>query len=160
MMDTEDLSILGCHNGETDMFEKFEISPSAHDMWSQLYRPVQRFGEQVAEFFSPSSEAATTEHNYEIIVELPGVSEKDISVEVTDGRLIITGEKRAAHEEKGKDYYFSERVYGKFRRVFSLPDDADTSKIAATQKDGVLTIMIAKVAPKLAESKKIDIVRG
>jgi len=142
------------------MFEKLEVAPTVHDMWSQLYQPVRRFGEQVAEFFSPNSEAATTEHNYEIVLELPGVSDKDISVEVADGRLIITGQKRAAHEEKGRDYYFSERVYGKFRRAFILPDDADQSKIVATQKDGVLTIMITKIAAKKTESKKIDIVRA
>ncbi len=142
------------------MFEKVELSPTVQDMWSQFYRPVQRFGERVSEFFSPNSEAATTADNYEITLELPGVGDEDISVEVNDGRLTVTGEKRSTHEEKNKDFYFSERIYGKFRRTFRLPDDADAEKIAATHKDGVLTIKIAKVAPKAVESKKIDIVRA
>jgi len=142
------------------MFEKLDLSPSARDMWAQFYRPVQRFGERVVEFFSPNSEAATTPHNYEVTLELPGVSDEDISVEVGDGSLTVTDEKRSTHEEKDKDFYFSERLYGKFRRTFRLPDDADADKISATHKDGVLTIKIAKAPAKEVKSKKIDIVRA
>lgn len=142
------------------MVEKLETPQTLHDVWSQLYGPVQRFGERVAEFFSPSSEAATTDHNYEISLELPGVDEKDISVEVDDGRLTVTGEKRLSREEKDKNYYFSERVYGKFRRSFRLPSDADADKIVASYRDGVITIKIAKTEPQSAKPKKIDIVKA
>ncbi|NQV44025.1 MAG: Hsp20/alpha crystallin family protein [Rhodospirillales bacterium] len=139
------------------MVEKSEVSPNPADWWSQFYAPVRQFGERVAEFFSPNSEAATTDNAYEITVELPGVSEDEITVEVHDGKLTVTGEKRAAREEKGKNYYFSERVYGSFRRAFRLPVDANEEKISALHKDGVLTILIDKVAPNTPEPKKIKI---
>jgi len=57
----------------------------------------------VAEFFSPSSEAATTERNYEIYVELFVDAEKDIAIEVNDGQLTVTGGKCVG---KNKSYYF------------------------------------------------------
>ena len=142
------------------MVEICELSSTAADDWSQQFTPVRRFGESVAEFFSPSSEAATTIDNYEISIELPGVGDDDNAVEIHDGRLTVSGEKRSSHEEKANNFYFSERTYGKFRRGFRLPDDADDSKVPATHKDGVLTIQIAKVAPTAAKVKTVEIVRG
>ncbi len=141
------------------MVEKSDVTPNPSDWWSQFYAPVRQFGERVAEFFSPSSEAATTDENYEITVELPGVGEEDIAVEVHDGRLTVSGEKRAAKEEKGKNYYFSERVYGSFSRAFRLPEDADTDNITANHKDGVLTVTIRKLAPATVEPKKIKVTK-
>ena len=142
------------------MVEKSELSRNVPDWWSQMFAPVRQFGERIAEFFAPSSEAAATEDAYEITVELPGVSDADIHAEVRDGRLTITGEKRADREEKGKDYYFSERVYGSFRRTFRLPDDADADKIQATHKDGVLSLRIPKQKPRSPEGKRIKIAAG
>jgi len=142
------------------MVEKTDVAPHLPDWWSQFYAPMQQFGHKVAEFFSPSAEAAFTDEAYEIALELPGVADEDISVEVQDGRLTVTGEKRSAHEETGKGFYFSERVYGTFRRAFKLPDDADESRIHAVHKDGVLTVMIAKHAPKAAKATKVEVSAG
>ena len=141
------------------MVEKAELTPHAADWWSQFMGPVRQFGERVAEFFAPSSEAATTTDAYEITMELPGVSEEDMHVEMHDGRLTVSGEKRSSHEEKGKNFYFSELTYGRFQRSFRLPDDADAGKIDAGHKDGVLTIRIAKLAPKSPEARKIEVTR-
>jgi len=142
------------------MITKSDLSPSENDWFSQFYAPVRQFGAKVADFFAPSSEASTTNENYEISVELPGVSDDEITVEVHDGQLTVTGEKRSQQEEKGKNYYFSERVYGSFQRRFRLPDDANLEKVEANQKDGVLTIKIAKLKPKTANPKKIAIQRN
>jgi len=142
------------------MIEKSDLSPSVPDWFSQFYGPVRRFGERVAEFFSPSSDAAKTDDYYEVNLELPGVGEDDITVEIHDGRLTVSGEKRSAHEEKGKDFFFSERSYGHFQRVFRLPADADEDKVAATHKDGVLSIRIAKSKPEATKAKSIRINRG
>ncbi len=142
------------------MVEKSEVSSNPSDWWSQFYSPVRQFGDRVAEFFSPNSEAATTDEAYEISVELPGVGEDEITVEVHDGKLTVTGEKRAAHEETGKNYYFSERLYGSFRRAFRLPADADAENVIATHKDGVLTILVKKVTPSMPAPKKIKVSRS
>ncbi|MAN80637.1 MAG: glutamyl-tRNA amidotransferase [Rhodospirillaceae bacterium] len=142
------------------MVEKSDFSSAIPSWFNQMYEPMRRVGEKVAEFFSPSSEAATTESYYEISVELPGVSDEDIRVEVHDGRLSVTGEKRSERHKENKSYFFSERTYGKFQRVFRLPADADESKVSAAHKDGVLTIKIAKSAPQEKGAKSIPINKG
>lgn len=139
------------------MLQKPEMTPN---FWSHIQSPLRHFGERVAEFFSPSSEAATTKDAYEISVELPGVAEKDIAVDLHGDQLTVTGEKRAEREETGKDYYFSERSFGKFRRSFRLPADADAARISATHKDGVLTIAIPKVNEPANQAKRIEVKRA
>ncbi|MEQ8667164.1 MAG: Hsp20/alpha crystallin family protein [Rhodospirillales bacterium] len=142
------------------MVEKSDLTGNVPDWFSQFYGPVRRFGEKVAEFFSPDADAAATDAYYEVCVELPGVSEEDMKVEVHDGRLSVTGEKRAVRKEEGKNFFFSERSYGRFQRVFRLPPDADEAKISASHKDGVLTIRIAKAKAEAPQAKSIPIDRG
>lgn len=142
------------------MIEKSDLASAPNDWWSTFYRPVQQFGHQVAEFFSPSSDAAVSDDCYEINLELPGVSDDDISIEAHDNRLTVTGEKKSSHEESGKNFYFSERVHGTFRRTFRLPADADDERFEAKHKDGVLTIRVAKTQPTTPNPKKIAINQG
>jgi len=120
---------------------------------------VRRLTPTCQSALSAASVRAMNARCYEITVELPGVSEDEITVEVHDGRLTVAGEKRAAREEKGKDYYFSERVYGSFRRAFRLPADADEDNILAEHRDGVLTIRVAKLAPNAPEPRKIKVAK-
>lgn len=142
------------------MVQSTDPSPYPHDWWSHLPNPLRQFGERVAQFFSPSAEAAATTESYEIALELPGVAEDDIHLEVRGDRLLVTGEKRARREESGRNYYFSERIYGQFRRTFRLPADADPDEAVAAHKDGVLTVTVPKLAPQQSESKRIPVGRG
>jgi HSP20 family protein len=99
---------------------------------------------------SPAVDVVEKDNAYEVTVELPGMSEKDIDVKLAGGMLTITGEKSEEKEEKKKDIYVSERRYGSFQRSFSVPDDVDAEKLAASVKNGVLTVTM----PKSAEAKK------
>ncbi|MBD3798262.1 MAG: Hsp20/alpha crystallin family protein, partial [Campylobacterales bacterium] len=87
--------------------------------------------------------------------DLPGVDKKDINVDIKDGVLTISGERKFKEEVNEKDFYKMESFYGKFQRSFSLPDDIDNDKIDANTENGVLNVFIPKSAPK--ESKKIEI---
>lgn len=142
------------------MVQSNDPSLQADDWWSHVFNPMRRFGERVAQFFSPSAEAAATGEAYEIAVELPGISEDEIHLQVQGDRLLVTGEKRAQREESGRDYYFSERVYGHFRRSFQLPGDADLAGVSAVHKDGVLTVTVPKLASPAPEGTRIPIGRG
>jgi HSP20 family protein len=108
----------------------------------------------------PSLNIAETEKEYTITVEVPGVDEKDLHLELADGTLTITGEKKLEKEEKEKNFYRMERTYGSFRRVLSLPEDADDESVEASYKNGVLTIRLSRKAdaggkePKRIEIKK------
>lgn len=139
------------------MVEKSELAANAPDWWSQFFTPVRQFGEKVADFFSPNSEAAATEDCYEISVELPGVSEDEIVVEVHDGRLVVLGEKTVTREEHGKRYYFSERAYGKFQRSFRLPEDADIDRTTANHENGLLTVLVPKKTPSAGKPRAIKV---
>ena len=96
----------------------------------------------------------------EINFELPGVAQKDITVTMQDGMLTVSGEKRIEHEEKGKEYYFSERAFGRFQRSFRLPADVDDADIEASFKDGVLAVRIPKSGPPPDRSRRIDVKSG
>jgi HSP20 family protein len=98
------------------------------------------------------------ENGTEFIVkaELPDVKKEDIKVNVENGILWISGERKAEKEEKGVKFHRLERAYGRFERSFTLPDEADPDKITSEYKEGVLTIHLPKspnVKTKTAKSR-------
>lgn len=94
---------------------------------------------------------------YEVSIDLPGLSEADVHIEVAGQALHIWGEKEAVSESKNKQYYRAERRFGAFQRLLSLPDDADRDAIAAVMKDGVLTIRIPRRAAAPESVRRIPI---
>ena len=92
----------------------------------------------------PAADICETENGFEIRAELPGVSEDDINVSVTDNLLTIKGEKRQEENSEGKNYHRVERRYGSFQRSFTLPRHVETDGIKAGFTDGVLTLEIPK----------------
>jgi len=105
----------------------------------------------------PAVDITAKDGSYEVTAELPGIDEKDIDVKLGGGMLTIKGQKKAEKQEKNKDYVLSERSYGAFERSFSVPEGVDAGKVAATFKNGVLTVTLPKtpVAQKL--EKKIAV---
>jgi HSP20 family protein len=85
--------------------------------------------------------------------ELPGMTKDDIQLSIAANVLTLKGEKKKEEEDKGKDYYRSERVYGAFMRALPLPAEIDPEKVHATFKNGVLEIRL----PKSEEAKKREI---
>ncbi len=128
--------------------------------WPSLYDPLRQVGQRVADWLAPASEASTSDNQYRITVELPGVEEKDIDLSVEDGVVTLKGEKRTEREEKGETWFFSERQYGAFSRSFRLPPDADADNVDAHLKDGVLTVIVPKAAPAKPEASKVQIRKG
>jgi HSP20 family protein len=107
---------------------------------------------------APQIDVSETDAEVKIEAELPGLDEKDIEVVLSDGRLIIKGEKRQETEEKKKDYHMVERAYGSFARSITLPFMADPDKVKARFAKGVLTVTVPK--PPEAKEKKIAIGKG
>ncbi len=104
-------------------------------------------------YWMPTVDISETENYFEIRAELPGVSESDVNISVTDNRLTVKGEKRQEAETDGKNYHRVERRYGNFQRSFTLPRNVETSNIKAGYTDGVLTLTI----PKAEEAKPTEI---
>lgn len=111
-------------------------------------------GEHIS--WKPTVDIAETETGFEVRAELPGVTENDVHVSVTDNLLTIKGEKRQENAEDSKNYRRVERRYGSFERRFTLPPKVETDNIKAEFKDGVLTLSIPK--PEEAKPKEIPIV--
>jgi len=106
---------------------------------------------------SPAVDIVEKDNSYEIVAELPGLDEKHVEVNFTNGRLTIKGEKQEEKEEKKKDYYLHERHFGSFERSFRVPDGVDAAKIEAIFKKGILTITLPKTAEAKQSEKKIAI---
>jgi len=108
-------------------------------------------------FLKPMVDIGASDKDYSINVEIPGVEQKDIKLEIANNTLTISGEKKQEREEKEKGYYRMERSYGAFQRVLSLPDDADQDELKATFKNGVLTITMPRKALPHSDIKQIEI---
>jgi len=116
--------------------------------------PLTRLGAGV---LKPTLDIGATDEEYTISVEVPGVDEKDIQLELVGDTLTIRGEKRQEREERGRNFYRMERAYGTFQRILSLPEDADQDHIEASFNKGVLTITIPRRAQRREAGKTIEI---
>jgi HSP20 family protein len=90
-------------------------------------------------------------------VELPGLKKEDVKVEVADGYLTISGERKRETEEKKKDFYRSEREYGGFYRAVPLPEGVKLDDVIATFADGVLEVSMPLPAIEKPVARAIEI---
>jgi HSP20 family protein len=81
-----------------------------------------------------------------IMSELPGLTEEDIDIQVSDGVLSLKGEKKYPIEGERDNFYRLERPYGKFNRSFAIPNTVDISTVKANLKDGLLKVTLKKKA--------------
>ncbi len=109
----------------------------------------------VAEW-APVVDIIEDEKAYVIKAELPDMKKEDVHVQLENGVLTLSGERRVERDEKTRKYHRIERAYGVFARSFELPENIDANKISASYKDGVLTVAVAKseqALPKQIEVK-------
>jgi HSP20 family protein len=105
--------------------------------------------------WAPLVDITEDEKEYLIKAELPEVKQEEVKVSLQDDVLSISGERKFEKEEKGKKYHRVERAYGSFSRSFSLPQDADSGKVQAEFKDGVLKVHLPK--SEKAKPKSIEV---
>jgi len=103
----------------------------------------------------PKVEVKENGKAYTVTIELPGLDEKDVKVQVEDDVLTISGEKKV--EQTDDKMHYTERSYGSFTRAFTLPVDADRDGISAKFAKGVLELEIAKTANPPAQVKQVAI---
>lgn len=107
--------------------------------------------------WAPSCDISETEEEYRVNAELPKIGKEGVHVTLDNGILTIQGERREEKEEKGVKFHRKELAYGSFVRRFTMPDDADASKVEATFKEGMLNIVIPKSKVKPPTVKEIAI---
>jgi HSP20 family protein len=107
--------------------------------------------------YSPKIDVSCEDKHYEIILDVPGLTESDISINVKGDVLTISGQKEEKTENNDKHFYRVERSYGSFQRTLSLPDDASVDDISASLKNGVLTLEIPRQSNETENTRKISI---
>lgn len=120
------------------------------------YYPIESEEGSISSF-RPTVSTREGEFAYHIEVDLPGVKKEDISIDIKDNQLVISGERSFKEERKEKDYYKLESSYGKFQRSFTLPENVDAESIEASSNDGVLEIVLPKLKVEKTEVKKIQV---
>jgi HSP20 family protein len=105
--------------------------------------------------WAPSVDIRETDEVLMVQAELPGIDKKDVKLEVKDGVLTISGERRYEKDVKEENVHRIERSYGSFTRSFSLPTNVDAEKVNAEMKDGVLSVRLPK--RESARPKAIEI---
>ena len=94
--------------------------------------------------FMPTFDVKETKDAYLIHADLPGVSETDLDITVTENALTVVGKRSSGQSDESERYYAMERGYGAFSRTFGLPDGANSDELSADLKNGVLTVHIPK----------------
>jgi HSP20 family protein len=112
-------------------------------------------GEGEARRWVPPLDLWEAASNYVLKADLPGVAEQDVSIEVQDGTLTISGERRAEERSDAAGWYRYERPFGSFSRTLTLPDGVDPEGIAAEFENGVLEVRIPK--PEERKPRRVQI---
>jgi HSP20 family protein len=90
--------------------------------------------------WSPEVDISQDDHEYLLKADLPEMKKDDVRVTVEDGILSVSGERKCVKEDQKKKFHRIERSFGTFRRSFTLPEDADSTKVTAEFRDGVLKV--------------------
>jgi HSP20 family protein len=137
----------------------FTLHREMNRLFDDVFRgfgPPGRIGNLLVEgqFSWPRIELSETDKAVMISAELPGLSEKDVQVEIANGVLSIRGEKKAERSDESK--FVSERYYGSFERQIPL-DGVEEGKAQADFKNGVLTVTLPKSEQSNRDVKRIAI---
>jgi HSP20 family protein len=130
----EERGLFRFQDAMNDLFESFGQFPE----WPAFMAP------NAGAAWSPRLDVIENEKELQVIVDLPGLEEKDVDVSLTGDVLTIKGQTRVEKEEKGKTFHRLERMRGYFQRAMTVPFDVDRSNVRALFNRGVLTVTLPK----------------
>ena len=105
--------------------------------------------------WSPEVDISEDEHGYLLKADLPEMKKDDVRVTVEDGILCVFGERKSVKEDQKRKFHRIERSFGNFRRSFTLPEDADSTKVTADFHDGVLQVHLPTTP--IVRSKALEV---
>jgi HSP20 family protein len=142
--------------------ERWDPFRSMSDMPREVNRLFDSFlgrpAASVPRTWEPVLDIHETKDELVLNFELPGVTDKDVSLSITGDLLTLKGERAANRDIKDENVYRVERVYGKFERSVQLPMPVQADKVKATYRDGVLEVKLPKVEEVKPKAIKIDII--
>ena len=134
--------------------------------WNSTARPISIFNDfynflndfstslNYSSSWEPKFEVLNTDAMYCIRAEIPGMSKKDIDIELENNTLSISGDRKWNDKDQNN---YSEFSYGKFYRSFNLPENVKENNIKASMKDGILSVQVPRLEKVKPEVKKIAI---
>src|SRR5213596_1957765 len=105
--------------------------------------------------WSPEVDISQDDHGYLLKADLPEMKKDDVRVTVEDGVLCLSGERKPEKSDENRKFHRIERSSGNFRRSFTLPEDADSTKVTADFRDGVLNVHLPTTP--IARSKALEV---
>jgi HSP20 family protein len=149
------------------LFDTWEsLAAGWHELWQRAGNALTRFHptpqpddsdeqsrvrREASQWGILAAEVSTGGDSIDVMLEVPGMEPEDFDIEVSDGHLIVRGEKRIERERRDGRYVLTERAYGRFERRVALPEPVDNGAANASYKRGVLRITLPKLtrsAPK------------
>jgi HSP20 family protein len=136
------------------------IQGEMNRLFNTFFDPAQGNGNTPtgARRWIPAMDLVETGEDFVLRADLPGLSEKDVNIELEDNVLTISGERKAEHEERKEGYHRVERASGSFSRSLTLPDGVDPERVQAAFDRGVLEVRIPK--PEQRKPRKVTISAG
>jgi len=144
---------------------RWEPTRELHTVQSEINRLFNSFfdtpapdgGNQLRRWI-PATDLVENESEYVLRADLPGLTQDDVSIELDDNVLTLSGERKAEHEGREEGYYRLERAFGSFARSLTLPDGVDPDGITANFRNGVLEVRVPK--PEQRKPRKVAIAVG
>ena len=146
-----DLFDLPGHRLMRRMQDSFDRLFSASREWPAIFSDTEHTD------WTPAIETFQRGAEFIVRADLPGLSSTDLSIEIGDDAVTITGERAYDHDEEHEGIYRSERAYGSFRRVIGLPEGALAETAKATFKNGVLEVRMQAPSPAVRRGRRLEI---
>ena len=106
---------------------------------------------------APATDVYETDTAYVVELEVPGLDPSDLTVEVTDHTLVISGDHTPGPEKAGRELLLHERLAHRFERRFELPLQADLDHVEATCENGLLTLHVGKTGGTETGARVIEV---
>lgn len=116
-----------------------------NDLFDENFGRTRALPSATAGIWLPPVDILESKDAYLIRAELPGMKKEDFNLEVNDGTLTLSGERKAESLTDGVEYHRNERIHGRFSRSFYLPQTVKQEGIKANCRDGMLEIHVPKV---------------
>ena len=128
-----------------------------NDMMTSVFNNDWNTSSDMKSSWSPAVDVKETKESYLITADIPGLTKKDINVNLADGVLSISGDRVQDQDTDSDRYHYRERTSGTFARSFHLPESVNEKKIEAHFKDGILNIELPKQETRVSKERTIKI---
>ena len=125
---------------------------------NRLFNTLFAAPEERSQRWTPAMDLVEAEDHFLLKADLPGVGEDDVSIEIQDNALTISGERKEEREQRERGWYRVERSFGRFSRSLTLPEGIDPDAVTASFDKGVLSVRIPK--PEQRKPRRVTISAG